>query len=508
MARCRNLTSPTRAVASTLLALMTLAAPAALAWDDDDDDILVDDDEEVESAEEKKKLGFVALIPVGDADRKLADQVSAGLKSEFEESYELVPISLGGDEEGGAVDTTLGQAALAKAEKAAKRGGKLLGKLSFGKAKKAFQAALAQYEKAAPALTDITGVINVHLGLAEVAARQGDEEAAGEALATVARLNPEYNLDPARYPPLFVTTHAKVRDAALKEGRSTITVDHSGVGSAVFIDGREVGTAPVAVSGLPPGKHWVRIFREDAGLFGVIVEVGSGETETVSPGFFSASASGPIDLMARNRFSDGAVAKVAAAGKAAGVDVVVVGVVGKKRASVPAALVAVASDGSGAKRLKRLDFDGDLLNVSIEALGAREKIQALYARGGWGKVGGDALLRGIKAGDAVEVAKVAMRYDVKALPKQRRSRLLNDDKDEGDESDDVSGPVGAGGQKTNPSPSSCGSGPPSSAAASWEPRSSRAARCSASWPQTSSPTRASARECRSPSSSRSEYAYA
>lgn len=446
MARFRYSTPRARLFAPALALLLPLAAPAAFAQDDDVDDILVDEDEVVETSKKKKRVGLVYLVPVGDADKRLADQVSAGLGKELKENYELVPVSLGGDAKGGAVDTSLGQKQLKKAEKLRKNGEALLKKLRFGGAEKAFTRAIAAYEGAAAALEDIKPVIDSWMGLAEVSARQGEEDKTKEALAAVVRLNPEFNPDPSKYPPLFIRTHAKVRDATMKQGRATLAVDHSGVGADVFIDGRGVGPAPVKVVGLPPGKHYVRVFREDAGLFGAVVEIEEGGEETVSPGFFSESASGPMDLLARNRFSDAAVGKVASAGKAAEVEMVVLGVVGKKRASVPTGLLVVASDGSGAARVDRLDFDGDLLNLSIEALKARETVDKLFADAKFGKVGGDPLLSDVKAGAAVEMNEVAMRYDVKALPKERKSRLIGAEAgDDDDEPVEVDGPIAAGG---------------------------------------------------------------
>jgi tetratricopeptide (TPR) repeat protein len=443
----------TPALAARALAALALAAPLTLASaavaEDDDDDILVDEDEEVETSEEQTKLGLATLVPVGDADKRLADQVAEGIKKELSEGYELVDIALGSDEETGAeVDLSAGASAKEAADKQLAKAAKYLKKLNFGRAEKAFNKAIEGYEEAAAALTDVGPLLQAHLGIAEVAARQGEEDVARAALSAVVRLNPEHELDKSRFPPLFVSTHEEVRAEILKEKKASIVVDHSGVGAQVFVDGREVGTAPLKVIGLPPGKHLVRVFREDAGLHGELVEVGGGKSATVKPGFFSSKATGALDLLARNRFSDAAAKQVAELGKAAGVPIVLLGVVGKGKASVPAALVAVDVASGKAARMKTLDFDGDLLNLSIESLKAREKINELRAKGGYKSIGDAPLLEGVKAGAAVEVAEVAMRYDVKATPRKPRGRRVVGDAEPeaGEEIEGTAGPIGAGGR--------------------------------------------------------------
>jgi hypothetical protein len=89
-----------------------------------------------------------------------------------------------------------------------------------------------------------------------------------------------------------------------------------------------------------------------------------------------------------------------------------VGVVGKKRSTVPVALVAVLPNGS-AQRLPQLDFDGDLLNLAIETLKAKDGIIALLSSSSVPAFAPGVLLEGMKVG-VVEVAAVTMRYDVAA----------------------------------------------------------------------------------------------
>jgi hypothetical protein len=411
-----------------------LAAAPASAQEDDDDDILVADDEPAAVAEDssKKKIGLVGLVPVGDASKPLADQVTDTLVRELKEGpWSLTAIELGGDEGGVEVDTSQGAKDREAGDKQLARGRKALEKLQFGRAQKAFDKALAAYAKAAAALDDITPVIDAHVGLAEVAARQGKEEVSRAELGAVAQLDPEHNLDPAKFPPLFIRTHEEVRAERMKEKSATVVVDRSASGADVWINGRKVGAAPVRVKGLVAGSFFVRVYREGMGLFGGVVEVKAGAEETVKPGFLSADAAGPLDLLARNKFSDAAAKKIAEVARGKSLDVAMVGVTAKTTTRVPTALIAIEVATGKAARIKEMRFDGDLLNASIESLPAREALEELLGGKGWGSVGDEPLLSKVKAAEDAEMDEVALRFDVKAPPKgPRKTRVLGAEEEE------------------------------------------------------------------------------
>lgn len=405
------------------LALSTALAPSAVRADDDDDILVLDDEDAASAAGPSKKLGVVPLIPVGAAEKALAEQVTSGVLSELKAGpFEVVTLTVGGggDSGGGTVDMDAGKDALEKAKKKAERARSFLDKLNFRKAASEYQGALALFEKAAPALTDIAPVLDAWLGLAEIHARQGEEEEAEAALAEVARLAPEHDLDPARFPPLFIRTHAKVRAATLKEAPGVLLVDRTAVGAEVRLDGRVVGTAPARFSGVPAGKHFVRVYREGQGLFGTVVEVQSGGEETVSPGFTKLGAEGPLELLANNRFTPDAARQVAEAARKAGVEVAVVGVVARSELAVPTVLLGIDPASGNAVRIGPMEFDGDLLNLSIEALKAREALETAAGGKGYAAVSEDPLVPGVKTAAAVEIAEVKLRFDVKAPSEERR----------------------------------------------------------------------------------------
>ena len=87
----------------TLFASLTVSG-ASLAQEDDDADILApaEPDEVKKPVATKKKVGFVPLVPVGDANRPLADQVAEGLTKEFEEAdFAVAPLALSSGTAGG-----------------------------------------------------------------------------------------------------------------------------------------------------------------------------------------------------------------------------------------------------------------------------------------------------------------------------------------------------------------------------------------------------------------------
>lgn len=408
---------------------------------DDDDDILapVKDPkakDKIAPAEPAKakafKVGIVGIVPVGEAGKPLADQVTAGVLKELNEGavFDAVPLAVDvkAAGSGGGSDEAAAKQALADGTALLDKGRGFVEKLNFGKAKKAYELALEALEKAAPVLADPTLLIDARVGLAEVAARQGQESEAEVQLAYAAVLNPELELDKKRYPPQFVRTHQKMRDKMLKEDKATILVDASGAGAVVHIDGRPTAGAPVKITEVPPGRHVVRALREGLPSFGAVVEVKAGESITVSPGFIAKDGTSYVDDLQNNRFTPAMAKAVAEAAKAAGLKGAVVGVASKSSGSVPVQLVLVDAN-AGMLRLPLVSLEESLLDLSIEVLKAREAIEAAYE--GDGKLDSApiaVLIEGARAGAAVETATIALRYDVRAAKERPASRVVTDDK--------------------------------------------------------------------------------
>lgn len=381
------------------------------------------------------QVGLVSLVPLGDAGKTTADQVTTELMKELNDGqvFGVAPLTVelkgatASDGDAAARLAASGLASLVKAQA-------LLDKLQIGKARRAFEAALDQLQRGAAALSDTSALTAARLGLAEAAARQGQDEAADVQLALAASLNPELQLDNKRVAPQFVRSFARARDGLLKAKRGTVVVDESATGATVEIDGRPLGTAPVTVTELPAGRHLVRALREGRPPWGEVIDVRAGEVVTVRPGFLAASGTSWLDDLQRNQLNPVAADSVAAAARARGQRAALVGVLSKNFTAITVQLVLVDAATGGFTRLPSISFQADLLDISIESLKAREAVASLLGadqpdpQASFARAPLSDLLAGAKTLTSAEMRTVAVRYEVKALRERPSSRLVTADK--------------------------------------------------------------------------------
>jgi hypothetical protein len=422
--------------------------PRPAASDDDDDDILAP----VRSAAERgptvvpmkeraNKVGLLPLVPVGDAGKPLADSLTSELGKAFNESAVAEVKALGLDSSGAARGNDVDAAAAAKkaGDEALARGQQLLTKLQFGKAKKSLESALTSYEKAAALLESAQPLLQAWLGLAEVAARQAQDDEVRRCFAAVVALNPEFELDKKRYPGLFITTHRRVRDQLIKGERSTIVIDATATGAAVVIDGRPAKSAPARVAGLFPGPHLVRAVREGLPAWGAVVVVEPAATAEVSPGFLARGTRGPADDLAQNKLSAEAAGVVAEAARKQGLKAGLVGVVGKDAGRAVVQLIYIDAATGKVAQLPTTTFSPSLLDVGIEALKARTRMDELVGSDEPALADADeseALIEGARAGAAVTVAEVEFKYNVKVSREPPASRRVGADEPERDDGEE------------------------------------------------------------------------
>lgn len=433
MTRCRLLLA---ALTATLLSAPAAAQGAPTPTPPtNDDDILAPVDEAgkpraSDPTKKAKKVGFVNLVAVGDAQKPLADDVSTRMAKELNESsFGVLPLALPSatTAAAGPTDEEAAKAAVADGDAQLQKAEQLAEKKLFGKAIAGYQAAITAYEKGAGALPDVAPLLRAHAGLAEAWASTGKEQEAIAELRAIAVLDPEHELDKTRFPPQAIRTHQVGRDAMMAEPKGRVFVDESATGAEVFLDGRSVGAAPVRIADVPPGRHVVRAVRAGQGAYGAVVDVAGGAEQTLSPGFLKQGAKGPIDELMRNAFSADAARVVADAAKAAGLDAAIVGVVGKQGEGVPVGMILVDATTAGVVTLPRLDFQGDLLDLSIEMTSARDAIEpALAGKKKYAPAQSAAVLEGIAVGAGARVAEVAMRYEFTPAPKERRSRVTGE----------------------------------------------------------------------------------
>jgi hypothetical protein len=441
------------------------AKAAAKAAADDDEDILgpIRDEKAAPptpAVEKSARVGVMPMVPLGDAGKPLADQLTVDLIKAFNESATVGFQSFGlpsnkasGGSDGGSAKKKEGDAELARARA-------LVDKLKLGAAKTSFEKALSLYREGAAALVDVQPLIDCYVGMAEVAARGAQDDEADALLRDAAALNPDVQLDKARYPNLFLNKFKTVRDNLLRGERGSLFVDESGNGAAVVVDGREANSAPVRVESLPPGPHLVRALREGQTPWGVVVDVAVGKETKIEPGFFATDQRGPDQELALNRLTRASVALVAEAAKTASLKGVVLGAVAKVDGKTVAQLFFVDANDGKVARLATTTVSAGLLDVAIESLKAREGIEeAIEGDLALGDVDGEAVIDGASAGDGVTVGKFVMRYETKVSREPTKTRTVvdddaikrktkSDDKVDRSDDDDDDRDIAAGGSKS------------------------------------------------------------
>lgn len=98
--------------------------------------------------------------------------------------------------------------------------------------------------------------IRAMLRLARAEGSLGHKEEAREVMAQLLRASPTVKPDPELYPPSFARQLDEVRASLAGGPRRRVTVETGGRAARVFIQGRDVGAAPLTVS-LPMGRYRV-----------------------------------------------------------------------------------------------------------------------------------------------------------------------------------------------------------------------------------------------------------
>ena len=147
--------------------------------------------------------------------------------------------------------------------------------------------------------------VPLYLGLSWISLGEG--ERAEPAFADVVRAHPDRVLDSLDYPPNIVETFDRVRATVLAAELASIEVaTHDGSPARVFLDGRLLGAAPVAVDGLPPGDHTVLLDGGTGGRYFESLDVEPGGSLAITAALerrgFARSAGDDV-LPARSGFT-------------------------------------------------------------------------------------------------------------------------------------------------------------------------------------------------------------
>lgn len=389
---------------------------------------------------QKPKVLLIPYQPIArQASPELAAQVTKALATEFGaadsfvlEVYESGEVTVEVADPARQANMNVGKPELAKALKDIKSADSLLKKYRFDQAIEFYQKGLDLLVEAAPAIEDVKPIALAYVSLGVAAFRRGKEDLADQALAQAAVLAPDLQLDPREYPPLLLNRYEQLYKKSLGKPRGSISVDVGVAGAEVFFDGRSVGATPVTLKNVPPGRHFVRVVKEGAGVVGRRVEVESGKVAELRAdlGGGAAKASGGISrsgfvavaaAVAGNRVDVVVTEAVQNIGKERKADYVLFGGLRKGETSIPVATYLVNVATGALIRLMDIDIDLDMLSVSIEAFKLTEDLNNnVKAPSPDLRPGPHTIVRGVASEKTTGTAEVDVGV---ARPDDRSSRL-------------------------------------------------------------------------------------
>lgn len=140
------------------------------------------------------------------------------------------------------------------------------------------ESGLADYQSF-PQHVDVNQLRQAYIMLAVAYSRSGRNEPAGEALDSAIRLAPNARLS-GPYPPVFRTAFYAARKRVQRGPKGTVSFTGEG---QVWLDGQSQGQAPAQAQAVPLGSHFVRVVRADGSVWGLRLNVATGDNPVAIP---------------------------------------------------------------------------------------------------------------------------------------------------------------------------------------------------------------------------------
>lgn len=240
------------------------------------------------SAQEAPRLAIVGLHQAGldaaaqeAAIDKIAEAVDVVGKADGLETDEVVRAIAGREE------VILGDALLANGRTDLLNGKNLYNQAQTEDAIAALQSAVETLSVAVRSTNSVTELWEawVYLGTAHL--QSGNQEVGESCFRAAAALNPDRNPSPAIFPPDVIEVFEAQRGLLQ---RAAVTLEVSADGPAqVFLDGREIGPAPVKLTGVLPGMHHV-LAKGEAAWGYQLLRVDQSETGAAPPASLTLGA--------------------------------------------------------------------------------------------------------------------------------------------------------------------------------------------------------------------------
>jgi hypothetical protein len=386
------------------------------------------------AAADLPKVVVLPYAPIYDQlPRATGDKVAELLSNELSNSEQLQNIKFKEEKRssttGGNPTPKRDAAALAEARERLGKSEEFIRKLKFKPAVDALEKAIGLLEAQHPYI-DFQELTEAYLSLAVAYFRLNQESEGEKLLLQVVRLDPELKLDTEKYPPVFVNTFEKMARKARKAKRGAILVQPTSAGATVFLDGRDVGRAPLRIKDVIKGAHYLRVAPPGGEVWAERVDVAPDDVAKVSPDVGGGGA-GPqaelVSVLGGNSVDEAVVQKAVDFAGTHGADFVVLGGVHKAGEEIVASTLLLKVSARKLCVLPRVKFDAEMLGAGIEIykVGADlvTKVEAFGEPVSLpAKLAKDAVAP--KAAAAGAMAEVSAATPVSELPREPASRAV------------------------------------------------------------------------------------
>lgn len=338
----------------------------------------------VSASAEKTKILVVPYAPLYDSipratGAQIAETLETGLANM--DGFEVVKLPSEGEAQVAAAATPAQLAAVEAAKADWEKGNQLLQRRKIKPALDAFDAAIKAFEANGPALLDVNPLVDAYIKKSVALFLMGrEEEAKTGSIPAALRLAPGIQLEAGReYQQVFIDTVEAVRKEMQAAGYGQLRVDTTPPGAKIWVDEREAEYSPVLISGLLPGRHYVKIKPPGADPYVQVVEIEKGQLFRITPDD-GKRAEGPVGalvtLLSKNELNAEAARLLSALAKKHGAQQAVIGGAYAQGANMGIVTYLAGTGGTGFTEMQRITLDRDMLGATIEINKVAAEIQS------------------------------------------------------------------------------------------------------------------------------------
>lgn len=195
-------------------------------------------------------------------------------------------------------------ATLKRAADALERGQAAYDAFELDAALEALAEAVVTYEQGLGGLSDAGPVVDALVFQGAAYALKGDVKNAKAAFTRAFVLSDTASLDGGRFPDTVQALFEEAREQTSTLPTGALTVYAAPAAAEVWVDGGFRGSAPITVSDLKQGRHYVRVVRDGYVAFGAAVDVKRGGEETVQATLRPTTSLAPFEDL-RGRIAGG-----------------------------------------------------------------------------------------------------------------------------------------------------------------------------------------------------------